>query len=124
MYGAKITSIRLTRGYTQEYVAHQIGIDQRTYSKIEKDTKVKMDDDLLEKIAKALGVSVEDIKNPFPIIMQFNSSPNSGFVNSNSVYNDTKVLEALQEQVKVKDSQINELNRQISSLLALIKKES
>lgn len=55
MYGTKITSIRLARGYTQEYVAKQIGLDQQSYSKIEKDNKVKVSDELLSKIAEVLG---------------------------------------------------------------------
>lgn len=75
MYGSKIAAIRLTRGYTQDYVAKSIGVDQRTYSRIEKDEKVIVDDMMLEKIAQTLGVSKEDIKSPTPIIMNFHNSP-------------------------------------------------
>lgn len=82
MYGAKITSIRMARGYTQEYMAKKVGIDQQTYSRIEKDAKSKIDDTLLSKIAETLGVSLEDIKCPLPIVMQFTHSPNSGIVNA------------------------------------------
>ena len=62
MYGAKISAIRLARGYTQEYIANQLNIEQTSYSKIEHDLKTRISDDLLFKIAEALGVSIDDIK--------------------------------------------------------------
>ena len=116
MYGAKIAIIRSTLGYTQDYVAKQIGISQGSYSKIEKDEVVKLDDDILEKIAKTLGVSVEDIKSPLPIVMHFQNSPNSGLVNSNFQNTDMSVIELLAQQLKEKDAQI-------AKLLALLEKK-
>jgi len=108
MYGSKIASIRLARGYTQDYIAKQIGVDQRTYSKIEKDEKVRLNDDLLDKIADALGVSVEDIKSPTPIIMTFDNSPYSGQYN-NITSIDKSIIDTLNEELKVKNEQINRL---------------
>lgn len=53
-------------------------MEQASYSKIEHDSKVKISEELLEKIVKALGVSVEDITSPTPIIMNFHNSTQSG----------------------------------------------
>jgi len=116
MYGSKIASIRLARGYTQDYVAKKIGIDQRTYSKIEKDEKVKVDDDLLEKIAGALGVSAEDIKSPTPIIMTFHNSPYSGqLYSTQNNSTDSSLIEMLRQELKEK-------NEQIARLMSLLEK--
>lgn len=101
MYGSKITSIRLARGYTQEYVADKAGINQRTYSRIEKDAKVKVEDELLEKIAAVLGVSLEDIKNPMPIVMTFHHSPYSGQINSQENKSDTAIVDTMKEQLQL-----------------------
>ncbi len=115
MYGSKISSIRLARGYSQEYVATKLGIAQNTYSKIEKDATQKVTDDMLTKIAEVLGVSLEDIKSPVPIIMNFHESPQSG--QYNNYHNDIKVIDALIEQLKKKDEQIAEGNEIIKQLL-------
>jgi transcriptional regulator with XRE-family HTH domain len=113
MYGAKIASIRLARGYTQEFMAGQLGMAQNTYSKIEKDEKARIDDDLLNKIAGVLGVSSEDIKSPMPIIMNFHNSPYGGQFNTNNTINE-ELIQTLREQLQQKDEQI-------ASLLALLK---
>ncbi len=119
MYGTKITSIRLARGYTQEYVAKQIGLDQQSYSKIEKDNKVKVSDELLSKIAEVLGVSIEDIKSPTPIIMNFHNSPYSGQYTSN--YTDAQLIEALRNELQEKNEQLKEKDEQIKALIAKLK---
>lgn len=116
MYGSKIASIRLARGYTQDYIAKQIGVDQRTYSKIEKDEKVRLNDDLLDKIAEVLGVSVEDIKSPTPIIMTFHNSPYSGQINTQSNSIDKSIIDALNGELRVK-------NEQIARLLSLLEQD-
>ncbi len=120
MYGTKITSIRLARGYTQEYVAKQIGLDQQSYSKIEKDNKVKVSDELLSKIAEVLGVSIEDIKSPTPIIMSFHNSPYSGQI-TNSNNTDAQLIEALRNELQEKNEQLKEKDEQIKALIAKLK---
>lgn len=109
MYGSKITSIRLARGYSQDYVAKKLGIDQQRYSKIENDEKVKVDDELLAKIAESLGVTVEDIKSPTPIVMSFHNSPYSGQYTTNHNNIDTIIIETLRQQLQQKDEQIAQL---------------
>lgn len=59
--GRKISRVRELRGMKQEALALEIGVSQQTISEIERSEVVK--DETLEKVAKALGVSVEGIKN-------------------------------------------------------------
>lgn len=121
MYGAKIRAIRIARDYTQQYVADKIGIEQNEYSRIETDQKNRLSDDLLNNIAVVLGVSVEDIKSPSPIIMSFHNSPNSGQYNQPHYAYDQQMLNALTSQLAEKDKQLAEKDAHITRLLSLIK---
>lgn len=59
--GRKIGRIRELRNMKQETLAAELGISQQAVSKMEQNEKI--DDEVLDKVAKALGVSVEVIKN-------------------------------------------------------------
>ena len=59
--GRKISRIRELRGMKQEALADALGISQQAVSKIEQSPEVE--DDKLDKVAKALNVSTETIKN-------------------------------------------------------------
>jgi transcriptional regulator with XRE-family HTH domain len=59
--GRKISKIRELRGIKQEALAQAIGVSQQTVSNLENSETI--DEALLEKVAKALEVSVEGIKN-------------------------------------------------------------
>ena len=121
MYGSKIASIRLARGYSQEYVASRLGIAQNTYSKIEKDESRKLDESLLESIAAVLGVSTEDIKSPTPIIMNFHDHSQGGHYSTN-YQSDERVINALLEQLQRKDEQLAQKDAMILQLMAQLGK--
>ncbi len=59
--GRKIERIRELRGMKQDALASEIGVSQQTVSRIEQSENV--DEEKLRLIAKALGVTVETIKN-------------------------------------------------------------
>ena len=59
--GRKIGRIRELRGMKQDALATELGISQQTVSKIEQSEKIE--DALLEQIAKVLGLPSEGIKN-------------------------------------------------------------
>ncbi len=122
MYGSKITAIREARGFTQEYMSQKLGILQNAYCKIKKDTKVKIDDLLLQKIADVLGVSITDIKSATPIVMHFDNFQNNSNmqfgqspIQTNNI-ND-KIIDQLIVQLQIKDKQIEEKDKQIFELL-------
>lgn len=59
--GRKIEKIRTLKGLKQETLAKQLGITQSALSKIERSEMVE--DDKLDKIAAALEMTVESLKN-------------------------------------------------------------
>lgn len=59
--GRKISRIRELKGIKQEALAIELGISQQSVSKIEQSETI--DDEKLEQIAKALGVTKEAIEN-------------------------------------------------------------
>lgn len=71
MFGQKIFVIRQARGYTQAYMAKKLGIEQSSYARIESNEKKHVPDDDLKRIAAILGVTIDDIKNHLPVIVNF-----------------------------------------------------
>ena len=61
----KLKTLRKQRGYTQEYMSKIISTDVSNYSRKESGD-VRIYDDEWEKLAKALDVPVEDIKEEKP----------------------------------------------------------
>ena len=87
--GRKIGRVRELRGMKQEALALEIGVSQQTISEIERSEVVK--DETLEKVAKALGVSVEGIKN-------FNEEAVLNIISNTFTSNDTSTLNAINFQ--------------------------
>lgn len=113
--------IRLSRGMTQEIVAQKIGTSQHAYSKIENDSS-KISDETLDKIARLFGVSIEDLKSPEPVIINFNNSPQSSSYNKGEIiYASEQLLTQLTQQLKEKDKQIEMLLNQLSEQLIQLK---
>jgi len=118
MYGHKIRLIRIARGLSQEDVAKRLGIKQNTYSNIETNTQ-KESDEQLQKIAELFGVSIEDIKSPEPIIMNFHNSPHSNGITGNISHNHNasdELIAQLTLQLQQKDSQISFLQELVKNL--------
>jgi transcriptional regulator with XRE-family HTH domain len=59
--GRKIARVREIKGIKQEALALELGVSQQTISNLEKSEKIE--DEVLEKIAKYLGVTSEALKN-------------------------------------------------------------
>jgi transcriptional regulator with XRE-family HTH domain len=107
--GRKIARVRELKGIKQEALAFDLNVTQQTISNIEKSEKIE--DEVLEKIAKSLGVTSEAIKNfsEEAVINYFNTfndnSVNQGAVGSHN-YNCTfnpldKLMEVLEENKKL-----------------------
>lgn len=104
MSGNKILIIRNLRGYSQEYVAKQLGMAQNSYSRLEKDEHHKISKEMMKKIALCLGVSVEDLESPLPVIINFRGIPESGIQET-----ETALVAFLKDQLAKKDEQISRL---------------
>ena len=107
MYGAKLKAIRQLRDYTQEFVAAKAGIRQNVYCQIEKDEIAKVPPSTLEKIAETLGVSIEDIKSPVPVVVSL--SQHTPVTQKQDSPSEMKMIDELTRQLQIKDEQINKL---------------
>ena len=117
MYGNKIRSLRLLRGYSQEYMASELDMNQTSYSRIETD-KQKLTATALEKIASLLGVSVADITSNEPLIIQNNASNYGAQGKIENFYADQKDL--FEKLIASKDDEIKNLKDVIHSLKDVI----
>jgi transcriptional regulator with XRE-family HTH domain len=59
--GRKISRIRELRGIKQEALAAELGLSQQTVSRMEQSATV--DDEMLEKVANVLGITVDGLRN-------------------------------------------------------------
>ncbi|WP_192347918.1 helix-turn-helix domain-containing protein [Algoriphagus sp. Y33] len=102
--GHKIRRIRELKGVKQESLAAELGISRQTVSKIEQSDTI--DEEMLDRIARALDVPVERIKgfNEDAIINIISSTlyDNAGSINNNSTlnFNPIEKLVALFEENK------------------------
>jgi transcriptional regulator with XRE-family HTH domain len=109
MYGAKLKAIRQMRDFTQEFVATKAGIKQNVYCQIERDEIIKIPAATLEKIAQALSVTVEDIKNPMPLVVNLSQQHSVNGNSSGDITITAKIIEEMSRQLQAKDEQINKL---------------
>lgn len=119
----KLRTIRKQRGYTQQQIADIIATDVSNYSRKESGD-VKIFDDEWEKIAKALDVSVEDIKEERTAQNNQNATLNdSASFNDNASINYNQfcnipnyLLESQQEYIKLLKEQITILKAENAKL--------
>ena len=105
--GRKISRIRELQGMKQEALAALIGVSQQTISKMEQSSDVE--DLALNKIAQALGVTAEAIKNfsDEAVVNYFNtfndvvSSSNFGHNNTCTFNPLDKLMELVEENKKL-----------------------
>ncbi|GHT79314.1 transcriptional regulator [Bacteroidia bacterium] len=104
------------RGMKQEVLGDAIGVVQKTISTMEK--KEKIDDETLQKIAEAMDIPVEAIKNfdeekAINIISNtFNEKMSVGGVIYNPTFNPVdKVVELYDQIIQEKDEKIKLLER-------------
>lgn len=128
MVGSKIRTFRMLRGYSQEHVASKVGIDQTKYSRIESNIQ-KPTAELLKNIAETLGVSVDEILNNEPVIINNNASNKGTQIGHNeNFYADQKELyEKLIASQKAENErlilQLNLQAKQIEQLMKMLDKK-
>lgn len=117
MYGTKIRAFRMMRGFSQEYMADKLNITQATYSKIE-GNKQKATQDILEKVAGELGVTIADITSNEPIVILNHASNQGAQGHIENFYADQKEL--YEKLINSKDNEIETLKDIIQSLKEVI----
>ena len=118
----KLRSLRKKRGYTQEYMSNILSTDVSNYCRKE-NGDVKIFDDEWEKLAKALDVPVEDIKEErqTTVVLNndnstFNESPAGINYNTNCYNVPNQIMENLQDYIKILKEQVEALKQKIEKL--------
>ncbi|HZG71738.1 MAG TPA: helix-turn-helix transcriptional regulator [Chondromyces sp.] len=62
-WGRRIRAFRKLKGYTQEGLAHQLGISVSVLGEVERGTRMPTDD-LLQQVADCLMISVDELQPP------------------------------------------------------------
>lgn len=108
------------KGFTQEYMAGELHVAQNTYSKYENNAE-KLPHEVLERIAGVLGVSVSDITNNDPIIINNHAENHGAQGKIENFYADQKEL--YQQMLDARDREIERLAKQVEMLMALLGKK-
>lgn len=105
IFGKNIRKFRELKGYSQEYMAHELDITQASYAKLENNT-TKLDVGRLFTIAKLLETDVADILelNKQTIFNQSNNVTANAFGNVDKLQQDNK--EIYEKLIQAKDEQI------------------
>ena len=127
--GRKISRIRELRGMKQEALAQALGISQQTISTIENSETIE--EDRLSEIAKALGVTVEAIKNfsEDGMINYFNTFNDAVSGNNFNHYNTCtfnpldKLMETVEENKKLYERLLQSEKDKIEYLEKLLKEK-
>ena len=114
MYGSKIRNIREMRGLSQGNIAAQIGVTQRSFSKIETDQS-ELESLMLLKIADALEVSPIEIVSDQLAIINFNSRKLIKLSLENAETVIVLQRDFFEKVIAAKDAEIANLNKIINS---------
>lgn len=121
--GRKIKKMRDLLGVRQEALAEKLDTSQQAISKIEQTENV--DEVVLERIAKALGVNPEAIKNLDEDATVYNIFTNNtsenGLQNFNCTFNPlNKYIEAIEKIEKLHQALLKEKDEKIAMLKRLL----
>jgi transcriptional regulator with XRE-family HTH domain len=121
----RIKAIRLSKNYTQDYVASQMGISQRQYSKIES-CEVKIDFDRLKKLSEIFDINLSEmLSDDNKQVNNFNNNKliTNAVVNNYSQFQvdiQNEMILFLKEEIKMLKIQIDKKDEQISDLIKVI----
>ncbi|WP_418124552.1 transcriptional regulator [Chryseobacterium sp. PTM-20240506] len=115
----KLRSLRKKRGYTQEYMSNILSTDVSNYCRKESGD-VRIFDDEWEKLAKALDVPVEEIKEERVAAVVQNNDNFSDNATANihcNYYNvPNQVMDNLQDYIKLLKEQVETLKQEVEKL--------
>ncbi|WP_277110226.1 helix-turn-helix domain-containing protein, partial [Chryseobacterium taklimakanense] len=103
--GKNIRKLREIKGYSQEYMAHELNINQASYAKLE-NSSTKITVDRLFAISKLLETDVADILelNKQTIFNQNNNTTANAFANVGNLHQENR--EVYEKLIQAKDEQI------------------
>lgn len=121
-HGPNVRRWREWRNINQDVLAEQIGVSQATLSSYEK--KDKLEQDILEKIAKVLDIPVEAITEleQGASINIVNAYDNSGSINYSPTFNPIdKIVELYDEKIALYERMLKDKDEAISLLHEVLK---
>ena len=109
--GEKLKQARLTKNFSQEYMAEVLQISQKTYSNFE-NNKTKPDFSQIEEISKVLETSILEFLSDEKLAFNYTDvkGGNNGFVINN-------VSEKLIEQYELRIKKLEEESKYLKNLL-------
>ncbi len=104
MIGEKIRQIRELKGFTQEYLAQQLGVSQRAYSKMERE-EIKVDWNKITEIAKVFEMEPQELIS-FDDNIIFNNCVQSGkqYTFNNNIPD--KLIEQYEARIKQLEEEV------------------
>ncbi len=109
--GHKIRQIRELKGLSQEYMASQLNISQRAYSKMERD-EIKLNWDKITDISQIFEMEPSDLVS-FDDNLIFNNCQQSGKANYINNYLPEKLMEQYEEPIKHLEQEIEFLREMV-----------
>lgn len=118
---SKLKVLREVNNYTQEFVAETLGVDQSTYSKIERNPK-NLKAEQAEKLAKLYDVDVSDIISSDVTISFSHNTIDKGYIHNHFDHKDMfeQIVSAKDEEVKILMEQVEHLKKQNDQLLKML----
>ena len=112
-FGERIKSVREKVGYSQDYVASELGMSQKAYSKLE-NNEIQIKGEVLVKLAEIFKSDILELI-PQEAVLNYNNIHNCQTGNG-VVYNNGEKLEELYKKLlDAKDQQIESLKQIIES---------
>lgn len=96
--GNKIRKIRELKGFTQDYMASQLEISQRAYSKLENE-EIKLDWQRIQKISTILEIEPIDLVS-FDDNLVFHNSTQSGKINTINNHFPDELKKSYEDRIK------------------------
>lgn len=110
--GVKIRQLRELKGFTQEYMAEQLTMSQRAYSKLERN-ETKLDWNKILDIANLLEIEPMDLVN-FDDNLIFNNCTQSGKFQSFINQIPEKLIEQYEKRIKNLEDEVAFLRGQVA----------
>ncbi|HNA34099.1 MAG TPA: helix-turn-helix transcriptional regulator [Flavobacteriales bacterium] len=110
--GQKIRMVRELKGFSQEYMAHALGLSQRGYSKLERD-ETKLDWERINQISQVFEMDPMDLVS-FDDNLVFHNCTQSG--KANTIYNQIpeKLMAQYEERIKHLEGEVAFLRSELA----------
>ncbi|HPW97794.1 MAG TPA: helix-turn-helix domain-containing protein [Flavobacterium sp.] len=118
--GSKLRKLRISKGYSQEYMAETLKISQKTYSNMEND-KSSISIDTLKKIAQEYEIDLLDILSDEKVVVQNNNSHDASSFQGGIIFN--QLSEELLNQFKERIEDLKKVIEDKNKIIEILEKQ-